>query len=531
MKKTVSLLMGLVFAFGAGASLTACGGTGGGTGGGGSETCLTIRYYMGGYGDEWLKDSVNNFLTEKLGRAPVKDKDYKLIPDTAITANQANYLKGNNVPDILMTQGGYEQYIEDGLIESLTSVYNTKVKKLDGSQIAVKDYMLPEAYQSVTRQMKYGSGSVHSWVMPWSAECFSLAYNEDLLLDTVHVASSYTVGSDIAVGGKWTRTPATVEELLAYFKDVSEGDSGKVPFGWCYDAANVNHLEFIVNVWWAQIQGTKKSKIENEGSYYDFFNFNSLNLLDQTGIEMGFDTLRSLVLDKPGQAGAKYINSDIEDNLKGLSAGRYNENAANGRYAVWVAGDYFENEYIKTLGYEPTFTTKMMFVPNAKGADGNVTTEKITYARTDESFYVPTNAKNKELAKEFLAFMCNEKELLNYTKKCGGMRPFNYNPVQLDANHSWTEFQKSFFDIYNNADEVIIEYPANVTDATKISPVYLYNKTSIHLSMMNGFTAMFSDATKEKTAATIIESIKNNQTVTSVFERWEDQYAQYFDTL
>ncbi len=532
MKKTVSLLMGLLLAFGSGAALVGCGKKGGG------ENCLTIRYYKGGYGDEWLKDSVNNFLTEKLGRTPEKDKDYKLIPDTAVTANQANYLKGNNVPDILMTQGGYEQYVEEGLIENLTDVYDTEVEKLDGSKVKIKDYMLPEAYQSVTRQMKYGSGSVHSWVMPWSAECFSLAYNADLLAATEHVASSYTVGSDITVGGKWTRTPETVEELLAYFVDVEAGNAGIsdenkkiVPFGWCYDASNVNHLEFIVNVWWAQIQGTKTSKIDGQGSYYDFFNFNSLDLLNQKGIEMGFDTLRSLVLDKPGQAGAKYINSDIEDNLKGLDLARYNSNAANGRYAVWVAGDYFENEYIKTLGYEPTFTTKMMFVPNAKGADGNFTTEKITYARTDESFYVPKNATNKELAQEFLAFMCNEKELLNYTKKCGGMRPFAYNPLTLDASHSWTEFQKSFFNIYNGADEVIIEYPANITDATQISPVYLYNKTSVHFSMMNGFTAMFSDATKETPAATIIDNLKNNQTVTSVFARWKDEYKQYFDTL
>ncbi len=523
MKKTVSLLMGLLLAFGSGAALAGCGSS---ESGGATEGCLTIRYFKGGYGDDWLKSSVKNFLAEKKGVDPSEIKsgsDYKLIEDSAITANQGNYFKGNSVPDILMTQGGYEQYIEKGYIANLNSVYDTEVEKLDGSKIAIKDYILPEAYQSVRRRMKYGRGEVYSWVMPWSAECFSLAYNADLMAETIHTDSGYEVGSDIVVGQAWgERTPETVNELLAYFADVNAGSSGKVPFGWCYNAEVTNHLEFIVNVWWAQIQGTKISKIEGEGSYYDFFNFNSLDLLDQTGIEMGIDTLRSLVLDKPGEEGAKYINSDNEHNLMNTDLALYSQNAANGKFAVWVAGDYFENEF------DPYVNAKMMFVPNAIGADGKLTTEKITYARTDEAFYVPEQAVNKELAKEFLAYMCNEKELLNYTKLCGGLRPFDYNPLQLDATHNWTEFQKSFFNIYNNADEVIIEYPANVDDPTQVSPVYLYNKTAVHFSMADGFATMFTPQSKEKSAADIVKGVKTSQLTKSLYEGWLDDYNDYF---
>ncbi len=517
MKKIIVSIMSLVFAFGAAASFAGCGGDSGA-----EEGCLTIRYFNGGYGDEWLKDSVNNFFTAKNGKAPVEGKDYKLIADPNVTSNQKNYLQSaSNAPDILMTQGGYEAYIEQGLIENISSVYDTEVTKLDGSKVKVKDYMLPQAYQAVTRQMKYGTGDTLSWAMPWQAQCFTLAYNETLLLDTVHVASSYTVGEDIAVGEKWDRAPATVDELLAYFTDVNAGDSGKIPFGWSYPASL--HLQFIVDTWWAQIQGTTTSKIEGQGSFYDFFNFNSLDLLDQTGIQMGYDTLRSLIIDANGN----YINSD-NDNLTSLESSYYNSNAAQGRYAVWVAGDYFENESIKTLSTAPNFTTKLMYVPNTKGADGQLTTEKLTYIRTDEAFYIPSKATNKELAKEFLAFMCNESELLNYTKKSGGLRPFQYNPSALDSTYSWTEFQKSFFDIYNNG-EVIMEYPANVTDATKISPVYLYNRQVIHFYMTGAFTNLFKESNKTKSAADIMKEVKDGHVKT--FENWEIKYKAYFNTL
>ncbi len=516
MKKMIGSAMGLVLAAGAAVSMVGCGSSGT------KEGCLTIRYFDGGYGDEWLKDSIVNFFTERNGKAPVEGEDYELIADASVTSNQANYLKSDkNAPDILMTQGGYDSYIEEGLIENISSVYETEVTKLDGTKIKIKDYILPQAYQSVTRRMKYATGDVYSWVMPWQAQCFTLAYNETLLLDTVHVASSYAVGEDIVVGRKWTRPPETVNELLAYFNDVNAGDSNVVPFGWSYPASL--HLQFLVDTWWAQIQGTTTSKIEGEGSFYDFFNFNSLDLLDQTGIQLGYDTLRSLIIDENGN----YINSD-EANLLSLSQSYYNSNAAYGAYAVWVAGDYFENESIKTLSQEPNFTTKLMYVPNAIGADGTQTTDKLTYIRTNEAFYIPTKAKNKDLAKDFLAYMCNESELLNYTKKCGGLRPFQYNPYELDPSYDWTEFQKSFFEIYNNG-EVIMEYPANVTDVDDISPIYLYHRDNVHFFMTGSFESLFKESNKKKSAAAIMQEVKENHTRT--FNTWKIDYKSYFQSL
>lgn len=536
MKKLLVLLMSLVLALGS-CALFGCGGdqkT--------KEGCLTIRYFKGGYGDEWLKDSLFKFLSEKKGVAISELKegvDYKLIPDTQVTSNQVNYLKSeNNVPDILMTQGGFDQYIEQGLIENLDDVYNATVKKLNGTTIKVKDYINPAVYNAFTRQMKYNTGKAYSWAIPWNAESFSLAYNEDLLFATEHNATSLQVGDDIVVGSNWTRVPKTVDELASYLNDVTIANGKKepkdqvVPFG--YTMKGGLQMQFLVDIWWAQIQGVSESNIEGEKSFYDFFNFNDINLLNQTGIEKALQTLQDLIYDKTS---GKYINSDVDANLKGLDAGLHYKYASEGKYAIWVAGDYFENENKDANNFyvngKPRFTAKMMNVPNAKSydKDGNATgftDSKVCLIRTDEASYIPSKAVNKALAKEFLAYMCNESELLNFSKKTGGILPFDYNPSELDPSYAWTDFQKSFFDTYNGA-EIAIEAPANVTDQTKISPIYVFNRMSIHFYMTYNWTQMFNFESFKKEPKKLMEEVVNN--TKNQFNKWKTQYAQYFKSL
>ncbi len=523
MKKIVATVMSLVFAFGAGAALVGCGGNNEQV-----EGRLSIRYFYGGYGDEWLKDSIKNFYAQKKGVDPSEVKegeDYVLYrTDSSLTGNQVNFLNSDDAPDILMVQGSYENYIGEALIENLADVYEAEVTKLDGTKIKVKDFMLPEVYNSTRRPLKYGKSDVYSWVMPWAATAFTLAYNETLLLDTVHT-DAYTVAG-LEVGSKWTKAPETVDELMAYFADVSAGDSGIAPFGWSENSESSTHLQFLIETWWAQIQGTDEAKIEGEGTYYDFYNFNDIDLLDQTGIQMGIDTLRSLIIKGYGTENPSYINSDTHEDgyVYNVDLATYNDRAQQGKYAVWVAGDYFENEY---LDGNEDFTTKLMTLPLAKGADGVQTDKKLTYLNTQEAFYIPTKAMNKDLAKEFLAFMCNEAELLNYTKKTGGMRPFQYDPLALAPDYEWTEFQKSFFEIYKN--EKIMKYPTN-TEISEISPVYLYNKSSLNFFAGSTFSAIFNANTHKKTAATIMSEIKSG--FTSQFNDWQNNiYPEYFELL
>ena len=125
---------------------------------------------------------------------------------------------------------------------------------------------------------------------------------------------------------------------------------------------------------------------------------------------------------------------------------------------------------------------KLMFIPTADGAETNEdgTAKKLTYVQTDNVMYVPAKATNKALAKEFLAFLCNEEQLLNFSKSTGVVRPFDYNPYELAPDYTWTDFQKSTFNIYYNADDFVIKYPLT---ATKLSPIYLDQEVSMFMGV------------------------------------------------
>ena len=107
-------------------------------GGKNGENELTIRYYNGGYGDQWLKDSLEEFCATKEGVT------YELIPDNNITYQANLYLK-TNVPDIIMSNGNWKSYVQEGLVEDLTSVYETEVSTSQGKK-KIKDYISTPFY-------------------------------------------------------------------------------------------------------------------------------------------------------------------------------------------------------------------------------------------------------------------------------------------------------------------------------------------------------------------------------------------------
>ena len=54
---------------------------------GAAENCLTIRYYVGGYGKEWLENAAKEFCDGKDGVT------YKLVPDEpSLAPSDTSYL-------------------------------------------------------------------------------------------------------------------------------------------------------------------------------------------------------------------------------------------------------------------------------------------------------------------------------------------------------------------------------------------------------------------------------------------------------
>ena len=454
-KKIISILLTVITAFTCMAMFSACGKKG-------KEGVLQIRYYNGGYGDEWLEKALQDFCATKKGVT------YELKPDNSITYEAGLYLK-KNVPDIIMSNGNWKTYVKDELVEDLTSVYETEVKTSQG-MIKIKDYIDENVMKQFTRQMIYCRGESVTWGMPWASQVLSLAYNETILLSTVHHEDNEIEVEGLSVGQKWTHEPYTVSELMAYLTDVRLADNGITPWG--YSPYNLNWYDALFYVWWAQIQGTMTpNKYPDEGCFYDFFNMMSADLVKQSGYSDSLDIVRQILVDKDG-------NLYNSDNNGGLTKEKMQENFAKGNIAVCLVGDFFEKEYKAFMKEGNVF--KLMFVPIADGAetkeDGSA--KKLTYVQTDNVMYVPKNAVNKDLAKEFLAFLCSEEQLMQFSRYTGVVRPFKYNAYELDKNYAWTEFQKSTFNIYYNADDFVIKYPLT---ASKVSPIYLDKQVSMFM--------------------------------------------------
>lgn len=480
--------------------LSACGGDKGA-----SEGTLTIRYYNGGYGDEWLEEALKDFCATKEGVT------YNMIPDNNITYQANLYLK-NNVPDIIMSNGNWKDYVQDGLVEDLTSVYETEVQTSKGTK-KVKDYIDENVMKQFTRQKVYGRGESMTWGMPWASQILSLAYNETILLSTTHQEGNPFIVDWLSAGATWTHEPYTVNELMAYLYDVREADNGIIPWGYAVDY--LNWYDALFYVWWAQIQGTTTpNKYVDEGCFYDFFNMTSADLVKQSGYKDALEIVRKIIVDENG-------NLYNSKNDGSMTKEKMQENFAKGNIAVCLVGDFFEKEYKGFMKEGNVF--KLMFIPTAEDAETNAdgSAKKLTYVQTDNVMYVPVNATNKDLAKEFLAFLCNEEQLMQFTKNTGVVRPFDYNAYELDPNYAWTDFQKSTFDIYYGADDFVIKYPLT---ATKVSPIYLYEEVSMFMSVeLSTVFGEFRKTPVDKAADRIVSRV--HTALKQSFDEWKEYYG------
>lgn len=531
MKKTMMKWISMMMAVAAATTcFAACGGNtdnsggSGNSGGGnvGANGSIKVTYYEGGYGKEWIEYAAAQFEAQE-------NVDVTLIPSAKLNCDAQNYIKsGRNLSDLyICASSSWIDWAAQGKIEPLTDVYETEVTTANG-KVKIKDYIDQDVVNKFYMQQRAGQGEFIPWVMPWSAQPGALAYNEDLLKKIVHTDSGYKV-EGLSVGDKWTTPPETVTELLAYAADVNaySDDSGYtyVPFGWSGKAPEMFY--FMIYNWWAQAQGTTTSNYQGEGTFYDFWNFGntsdtvrqtfSLSVFDQTGIQKAIDTLRTLLI-KDGA----YVNS-LSD-ASSLTPQELQKTFVSAdvktKPAITLASSYLEYE-TKLAGYldsnkdgKQDVNFKFMNVPKLD----NYTGKDTVYCTYEDVMFIPKQAENKELAKKFLAFLCNEDMLKNFSVTTGSIRPFNYDA--RTASESFSDFSKSVFETYYESERVF-EYPKTVSAMSSVSYVYRFERPTLFGVVPLG--TIINDF-KTKSGKEIMDKVKTNLENLSL-STWVDDYG------
>ncbi|MDR1093495.1 MAG: hypothetical protein LBL66_05035 [Clostridiales bacterium] len=395
---------------------------------------LTIKYFVGGYGSAWIENAKTAF------EAAHSDTTVTLQKDPNLQTTASSLLNSKNPPDIIMTLGfNWQDGVRSGKIESLDDVYNAEMEKIDGGKVQLKDF-ISEDYRSYpwTKSSPLAAAE-HAWVIPWTATSTSLAYNEDLLKKTVKAGEGF-----------WAAPPTTEAELKQLAADVNAtsaaggyGAGVKVaPFIWPGRA--VNWLTFIQINWWAQYQGLTGNFSGTEGNWYDFWDFADANVYKQTGLKESYRLLQDLFVDT---AAKDYKN--IPDNMGSKDTVEAEQDFIRGRAVMMPVGTWIENEMKDFFAADWAYPDikshlRMMTLPAIEGARAT----NLNNAQTGDVMLIPSGAKNKDMAKEFLKFLHSERQLVNFTKSNGVMRPFEYNPLTADPSYDWSVFQRDAIALY-----------------------------------------------------------------------------------
>ncbi len=450
---------------------------------------LVIKYYSGAYGDEWIQLAAQEFEKEKGVRV-------QTVPSSDMDCGAENNLTANrNLSDLYVCSSKrWSSWVQSGFIENLKSVYDATVKTGTGD-IKISDYIDPDVIGRYYIERQVGTGDSYPWVMPYSAMPMSLAYNNGVLKKISHTSSGAVSAESVDKStNKWVAPPKSFTEWLAFCEDINayKSDDGHryVPFGWT--ALAPQQVYYFMFTWWAQYQGLEKSNVAGQGNFYDFWNFGntskttlnqtfSSRVFDQKGIAVSLDNFKKLVVDTKTQTYKNSLSAVNTLTTQELTRALYAERNEE-RPVIAMASSFGESEARLTGVLDSDSDGKkdsdirFMNIPSLDGHES----EKYLYCANDDIMFVPSGAAHKDLAKEFLIFLCSEDQLKKFTiRSGGGIRPFGYDAREI-KDDSLTEYNKSVFDVYYNSTR-IYDFPMNAYRESPfaISLIYAYERPTV----------------------------------------------------
>ncbi len=429
MKKLIALLIAVLLCLGA---FTACGGNGttnvDDPENGGSLEGVTFDSrsgemykdtkegkerikisYTPGFGQGWIRQMARAFLLDEIGEGyyMVLDSDSELT-----TAVSSKLESGMNLSDIYFPlASNWYNYSALGYLENLDDLYNmtvpgesvTVLEKLNG---AWKDYG-----KAICNQ------ETHYYVFPGNENITGIVYNKTLFDE---------YGWEV---------PETVEELNTLCAKIVTDTKGTIaPFVYPGTVGG-GYWDFVGTNWWLQISGTEKLD--------EFMKFESPDVFKTTPTSLSYGKLKSLeTFEEVIVANRKTYTLTGSASKSHLLA---QVSFLNRQAAMIPNGNWIEKESLAEMEDE----VRMMYTPRIDGAQQDENGKYLTYNYSGQPDYmlIPAQAKNKEGAKKFLAFMCKDEILKKYTSLTGTPRPFEYDISECETS----DFIKSCLDIWSNS--------------------------------------------------------------------------------
>lgn len=449
MKKVISLILTALLCM---TCFSACGENGNGGGGGNSGGLIRVQYHVGGFGDKWLEDIAADYKA-------ATGVTVKLVPSYTNGEIQSLLNSRQQTNDVLLPLLGVWQAQDAKLLEDLTEVYEaipsgeTKPVK-DKMNANLRDYM--QAEDGRWYQLN-GANSVST-----------ICYNADTL--------------DKYLGeGQW-EVPNTTTEFIALcdrLKPMNDvyalTTSSQISYFW----------DYLGLIWWAQYEGLESFNNFFVGKYYDSASGEwktGTQINDAKGREEALKLCSELLNSSNG-----YLHDDAKDMgyteaQLTLCAQGFGRNLAE--VAFMVSGDWFENEMLAYLTQKPQ-NIRMMRPPVISSITDNLETVKTdqllsdvidaidngetSYANVSEEDFakiktarlmaytatpnypicVPSYRpeKQKELAKDFLTYLCSDHAQAIYANAMNGLTMSYGYKVNLDDT---SDFVRSRIELFGN---------------------------------------------------------------------------------
>lgn len=392
LRKILVVVMALVFCLG----MAACARDDG-------TTKLKIAFFKAGFGDDWVYAIAEAFEAEHPG--------VKVIPEghsnmETLVKNRLEAGNPNNIADIVSVTNMtfYNDYVRKGYLEDLTSLYTEEVE--DGKTL--DDVVLQEFKSFVTVNGKlYG--------VPWEGAVTGFAYNTKMF-------AQYG----------W-KVPTTMDEFFQLCDDIVEDTNGTVaPLVYCGGIAE-GYFQNIMLSWMSQYEGEEGTE--------EFFALESADVFLKEGRKLAYEQVVKIISD----------DSIVLSGSKGFDHLAAQREFIQGHAAMVPTGSWLETEMSEYLSEFPNFEMAIFAAPSIKpdGTDKTGTPRMVSTGNAD-LLAIPTKAKNKELAKEFLLFMSRQDMLKLFTEKTGG----NPRPFVYDEDTDWSNlstFGKSVMNVWQTS--------------------------------------------------------------------------------